>query len=209
LGKKHEHYSSRFPDVEFKRYTVSESLKGHLYIFKTATGMFSFERIDLGTQILIRHMTIPQKPSTLLDLGSGYGPIGIVLGYESPESTIYFIEINERALWALKENIKVNLPQSGDRIEVLSGDYFEPLQDQDIKFDAIYMNPPIREGRDQFLEVLSASREFLKPNGFFEFVIRKKLGASYIYDYFKEKYPNENIDIIAKRSGYWVFHCFH
>ncbi|MEJ2279213.1 MAG: methyltransferase [Candidatus Lokiarchaeota archaeon] len=147
MAKKHEHYSTKFPDVEFKRFTVSESLRGHLYLFKTATGMFSYQQIDLGTQILIRHMIIPQKSSVLLDLGAGYGPIGIVLGYKSPDSTIYFVEINERAIWALRENIKVNLPNSANKVEIYSGNYFEPLKKKDVKFDGIYMNPPIREGR--------------------------------------------------------------
>jgi 16S rRNA (guanine1207-N2)-methyltransferase len=201
-----DHYFSRFPDVDLEIHTISESLRRHLYVFKTATGIFSKDRIDLGTKVLIKHMRIPQKPSTLLDLGCGYGPIGIVLGYESAQSQIYFIEINRRAIWATKENIKLNLPQAKDRLHVLTGDYFEPVEGMKNEFDGIYMNPPMRKGKDEFLSVCEKVPEYLKPNGFFQFVIRRKMGAPSIYSTLKERFSEDDVNITCKRSGYWVFY---
>lgn len=208
MGKKKEHYSSRYPDVNLKVYTISESLRRHLYIFKTTTGVFSYRKIDLGTQVFIEHMSIPSEPSILLDLGCGYGSIGIVLGYNSRESDIYFIDKNRRAIWCVKENIKINLPKSQDRLHVRAGNYFDALKDSSIKFDGIYMNPPLREGRDQFLEVLNEVPNYLSEEGFFEFVIRKKMGAPYILKYFQNQFHNEFIQVKVKRSGYWVFKAF-
>jgi len=204
-----EHYSSKYPDVNLKVYTISESLRRHLYIFKTTTGVFSYRKIDLGTQVFIEHMNIPSESSILLDLGCGYGPIGMVLGYNSRESEIYFIDKNRRAIWCVKENIKINLPNSQDRLHVLAGNYFDALKDKNIHFDGVYMNPPLREGRDEFLNVLHKVPQYLTEKGFFEFVIRKKMGAPYILKYFQKNFPNQEIEVKVKRSGYWVFRCFH
>ncbi|GAF87545.1 unnamed protein product, partial [marine sediment metagenome] len=90
------HYYSKFPDANVKIHTISESLRRHLYIFKTITGVFSYKRLDLGTKVFIENIYIPEETSNFLDLGCGYGPIGIVLSYESPQSSVYLIDINKR-----------------------------------------------------------------------------------------------------------------
>lgn len=207
MNYKHEHYSSEFPEVKVKIHTISESLRKHLYVFKTLTGVFSFSKIDLGTKILIEHMIIPEEPGVLLDLGCGYGSIGIVLGYESPESLVYLIDVNKHAIWCAKENIKLNL-SNNQNIRIFNGSYFEPIKSKNLQFDGIYMNPPLRKGRKEFLSVVHLIPDYLKSNGSFQFVIRKKMGAPFILDYLKNEFPNRNIDILCKRSGYWVFRYF-
>ena len=202
------HYYSKFPDVNVKIHTISESLRRHLYIFKTITGVFSFSRLDLGTKVFIENIYIPDEVSVLLDLGCGYGPIGIVLSYESPQSSVYLIDINKRAIWCTRENVKLNLQERKKNINILSGNYFEPIKNKYLKFDGIYMNPPIRQGRKEFLKLMHDIPSCLKTNGSFQFVIKKKMGAAYILKYFKDTFPDENIEIICKRSGYWVFRCF-
>lgn len=203
------HYYSKFPDANVKIHTISESLRRHLYIFKTITGVFSYKRLDLGTKVFIENIYIPEETSNLLDLGCGYGPIGIVLSYESPQSSVYLIDINKRAVWCTRENVKLNLQERKKCIYSLSGNYFEPIKNKYLKFDGIYMNPPLRQGRKEFLKVMHDISSYLKTNGSFQFVIKKKMGAAYILKYFKDTFPDENIEIICKRSGYWVFRCFH
>ena len=203
------HYYSKFPDVNVKIHTISESLRRHLYIFKTITGVFSFNKLDLGTKVFIENMYIPIESKVFLDLGCGYGSIGIVLSYESPQSSVYLLDINKRAIWCTRENVRLNLQNRKKSIFVLSGNYFEPLKNKSLKFDGIYMNPPLRQGRKEFLKLLSEIPGYLKTNGSFQFVIKKKMGAAYILKYFKDTFPDENIEIICKRSGYWVFRCFH
>ena len=78
-----------------------------------------------------------------------------------------------------------------------------------MKFDGIYMNPPLRQGRRSFLKLLDDIQGYLKQKGSFQFVIRKRMGAPYIFKYFKDTFPHENVEIICKRSGYWVFRCFY
>ncbi|MFX0104074.1 MAG: class I SAM-dependent methyltransferase [Candidatus Hodarchaeota archaeon] len=202
------HYYSKFPDVNVKIHTISESLRKHLFIFKTITGVFSFKKLDLGTKVFIEHMYIPKDPSILLDLGCGYGAIGIVLGYESPQSSVYLIDINKRAIWCTKENIKLNLPNQDTNIVAISGNYFDPIISKNVKFDGIYMNPPLRQGRKEFLKLLHDIPKYLKPNGSFQFVIKKKMGAPYVLKYIQDSFPDNKVDIICKRSGYWVFRYF-
>lgn len=207
--KENQHYYIQFPDAKLKLHTIADSLLRHLYFFKTVSGVFSFKKIDLGTRIFVENMTIPKKPSLLLDMGCGYGVIGIVLSHESPESTIYLIEINKRAVWCAKESIKLNFPLKEHKIFVYSGNYFEPLQSKSLRFDGIYMNPPLRQGRRAFLQLCEKIPNFLSSEGFFEFVVKKKMGANYILKYLTNSFPGKNFDIICKRSGYWVFRCFH
>ena len=207
MERKNQHYSSQFPDVRVKVFTVPVSLRRHLYLFKTITGIFSYKKLDLGTQVFIEHMTIPKKGGHLLDLGCGYGPIGIVLAYMSPQSSVYLIDTNKRALWCTRENIKYNLSERSGKITVLNGSYFKPLQNKNIQFDAIYMNPPIRNGRKEFLALCQEIPSFLKKKGQFQFVMRKKMGANYIYNYLIQNLSDlyEKINVTFKRSGYWIF----
>jgi len=208
MENNNQHYYSEFPDVKVKIHTISESLRRHLYIFKTITGVFSFRRIDLGTKVLIEHMVIPKDPSVLLDLGCGYGPIGIVLSYESPDSLVYLIDINKHAIWCAKENVRINLYGNIRNVLSLSGNYFEPIKSKNLKFDGIYMNPPMRQGRKEFLKLIEVIPSYLKLKGSFQFVIKKKMGAPYILNFIKKRYPKNEIEIICKRSGYWVFRFF-
>ena len=207
MEKKTQHYSSQFPDVRVKVFTVPVSLQRHLYLFKTVTGVFSYKKLDLGTKVFIEHMTIPEKGDHLLDLGCGYGAIGIVLAYLSPQSTVYLIDTNKRALWCTRENIKYNLSERSGKVLVLYGSYFEPLQNKNIKFDAIYMNPPLRRGRKEFLALCKDIPSYLNRNGLFQFVIKKKMGADFIYNYLIQNLSGlyEKINVTFKRSGYWIF----
>lgn len=206
MERKNQHYYSKHPNAKVKIYTISESLRRHLYIFKTLPGVFSFKKIDLGTKVFIDHMIIPEHQSTLLDLGCGYGPIGIVLGYKSPQSIIYFIDINKRAIWCVKENIKINLPSHIKQYISFSGNYLDPIKNKNLKLDGIYMNPPLRQGRIEFLELINKIPNYLKPKGFFQFVIKKKMGAQYVLKYLEDTFPDKTIEILCKRSGYWVFY---
>ena len=207
MREKAQHYYSQFPDAKFKLYSISESLRKHLYIFKTLPGVFSFRKIDLGTKVLIENMTIPMEPSILLDLGCGYGPIGIVLANEAPNSLVYLVEVNKRAVWCVKENIKLNTSDNLKRLKVFTGNFFEPLKDKGLKFDGIYMNPPLRQGRKEFINLCYAVPNYLRPNGFFQFIIKKKMGASYVLNHLRDYFTDQKIDVLCKRSGYWFFNC--
>jgi 16S rRNA G1207 methylase RsmC len=90
-------------------------------------------------------------------------------------------------------------------MHVLYGNYFEPFKNKEIKFEGIYMNPPLRLGRKAFIKLFEEIPIYLRKNCTFQFVIRKKMGSEYIYNYLIETFTKEHIEIICKRSGYWVF----
>jgi len=205
MNNRNQHYYSAFPDSKIKFHSISVSLRRHLYIFKTLSGVFAYKKLDLGTKILVENMIIPQQPGNFIDLGCGYGVIGIVLAYESPLSIVYLIDINKRAIWCAKENVKLNLPESKNRVSVLRGNYFEPLKDRGIMFDGIFMNPALRQGRKTFLNLFDEIVCYLKSNGSFQFVVRRKMGADYILNYLIANYTEKNIKVLSKKSGYWVF----
>ncbi|MFW9949332.1 MAG: class I SAM-dependent methyltransferase [Candidatus Thorarchaeota archaeon] len=205
MAKKDQHYYTESPDVEVKIHTIPLSLRKHLYIFKTTPGVFSFKKLDLGTRVLLENIIFPENQETFLDLGCGYGIIGIVIATELEQSNTYFIDSNKRAIWCTWENIKTNLPDQMKRLKVLYGSYFEPFYENKITFDGIYMNPPMRKGRREFLKLCQTVPNFLNVGGFFQFVIKKKMGAEYILKYFQERISNNHIEVICKRSGYWVF----
>ncbi|MBY8988595.1 MAG: class I SAM-dependent methyltransferase [Candidatus Lokiarchaeota archaeon] len=208
MDKKTQHYSTQSPDVRVKVYSVSESLKQHLYLFKTITGVFSFKQLDLGTKVFIEHINIPEKECVLLDMGCGYGAIGIVLAQLKPQSTVYLTDINKRALWCARENIKYNLTERSSKVIVLQGSYFKPFENKSVKFDGIYMNPPLRNGRREFLTLCEDIPRYLKSKGLFQFVIKKKMGAEYIHNYLNKNLSElfDIIEVTFKRSGYWIFY---
>lgn len=208
MDKKKQHYSTQFPDVRLKVFSVSESLRHQLYLFKTVTGVFSFKQLDLGTKVFIEHMHIPEDECVLLDLGCGYGAIGIVLAQLSSKSTVYLTDTNKRALWCTKENIKYNLRERTGKTIVLEGSYFKPFENKGIKFDGIYMNPPLRKGRGEFLSLCEDIPRYLTSKGHFQFVIKKKMGAEFIYQYLNKYLSGlfEIIQVTFKRSGYWIFY---
>ncbi|NHJ24345.1 MAG: class I SAM-dependent methyltransferase [Candidatus Lokiarchaeota archaeon] len=205
MKKEESHYFSEFPDAKFKLHTIPVSLRKHLYIFRATPGVFSFKKLDLGTKILIENMVFPKNRENFLDLGCGYGPIGIVIAYELSQANVYFIDINKRAVWCTRENIKSNLSDELKRVRVLQGNYFDPLKGKKIRFDGIYMNPPMRAGRVEFLKIFDDISYFLNSKGFFQFVIKRKMGAEFILQSLRRRNSEDIIDIICKRSGYWVF----
>jgi len=196
------HYFSKSPHSILKTYSISESLRGHLYIFKTSSGIFSHRKIDLGTKTLIRYMQIPPKNALLLDMGCGYGPIGIVLAKENPDSTIYMIDINSRAIWCARENVKINHVKN---VKIFNNSYFDLIKSENLKFDGIYSNPPLKKGKKEFLNFCYLVPNYLKIGGTFQFVIRRTLGASNIFKILSDKLSNMEIEIKFKRSGYWIF----
>ncbi len=205
MKKVEQHYFSPLPDVNVKIQSISESLRTQLYFFKTVSGVFSFKKIDLGTKILVNHIVIPRNKSKLWDLGCGYGVIGMVLGKESPKSEIFFTDINSRAIWSTKENIKINFPEKSRRFHVIKGSYFKPFEKDMDKFNAIFCNPPLKKGKKEFIKIIEKIPHYLERNGYFQFVIKKSLGAKAIYDELKADYTSVNTEVIAKKSGYWIF----
>lgn len=164
------------------------------YYFNTDNGVFSKEKLDFGTELLLKtfEYNYPQK-KTLLDIGCGCGPIGIYaskLGF-----TVDMSDVNERALSlarnaALKQGLKTNIFES---------DAYENITN---KYDYIISNPPIRVGKEKLYEIIMNAKEHLLENGELWIVVRKKQGAESLIRDMRKIY--NSVDVITKKKGYYV-----
>lgn len=189
-----EHYFSNSPAVASDPKTVLLRIGERELVLETDTGIFSHDRVDPGTEILLR--TIPQPPSgNLLDLGCGYGPIAVLVALEAPASKVYAIDVNQRALDMTRhnsaaigvDNVVTSLPAGIDA---------------DLTFDAIYCNPPIRVGKSALHEMLEQWIKRLSPAGTAYLVAQKHLGADSLADWLREQ--GYRVERMASKRAYRV-----
>jgi 16S rRNA G1207 methylase RsmC len=126
--------------------------------------------VDIGTAVLLREAPAPPPVGNLLDIGSGWGPIALTLGLLSPEATIWAVEVNERALGLARDNAK---RMGIDHFHALTPDEVPA----DIRFDAIWSNPPIRVGKTALHAMLLTWLPRLAAGGTAYLVVQKNLGA--------------------------------
>src|SRR6187402_635894 len=134
-----EHYFSSTPQSEPARRVIHARIAGQLRELETAAGVFSPDRVDIGTSVLLASVPAPPPGGDLLDLGCGWGPVALTLALESPHATVWAVDVNERALDLVRANAeKMSIPN----IKAVSP---ENVPD-DVTFMTIWSNPPIRVG---------------------------------------------------------------
>lgn len=165
------HYFTPTPAVPSRRREIQARLRGRIWTFRTDRGVFSQAGIDRGTRLLIETMRIGPGDH-VLDLGCGYGPIGLVAAHLAPQGRVVLVDVNERAVELAAENLR----RLGYRhVEVYRGDGIEPVRDR--RFDVVVMNPPVRAGRAVLRRLLQESGEVLRPGGRLYLVARTAQGA--------------------------------
>jgi 16S rRNA G1207 methylase RsmC len=189
-----EHYYSKKPKSAPKPRLVSIIVNGKELDFKTSSSMFSPRRIDKATLLLIENMLPGNK---VLDLGCGYGPIGIVVAYAKPECSVTLAEINERAANLARENVALNKVSA----RVVESDFFRELQDE--KFDTILMNPPIAIGMKRLFELIVECKEHLNARGSLQIVARHNKGGSRVETRMEEVFGN--VETLVKSGGFRVY----
>lgn len=167
-------------------------------LFLTDYGVFSKGEIDYGSSLLIKSITA-QDPLDILDVGCGYGPIGICMAKKYPQAVVDMIDVNERALDLCKENAKKNRTQN---VSIFLSHIYEKIEK---KYDLIISNPPIRSGKENVLEIVLSAEKHLKANGKLVVVIKKEHGAKSYINRLKEVY--DKVNIINKDKGYNVIEC--
>lgn len=162
------------------------------YDFFVDNGVFSKNNVDYGTKLLLEN--IKEIDGKILDVGCGYGVIGIYLKMNY-NCAVDMIDINKRAIHLSRKNIdKYKL----NDITVFESDAYINVTN---KYDYIITNPPIRAGKEKVLEILIGAKEFLNENGKLYFVIRKDQGAKSITEHLKAYY---NLNILTKSKGFWI-----
>jgi len=174
---------------------ISDFIRGVTVEFEVAPGVFSYEEVDFGTKLLIEYAEIPAE-GVVLDMGCGYGAIGITLAKLNPKLKVYMVDINREAVKLAKRNAKRNRVE--DRVVILHGDLYEPVRN--LKFDA-FSNPPLAAGMDTVLRIVEEAPEHLKKGGTLQVVVRK--GAETVRKAMERTFGNVK-KLVAKR-GYRVF----
>ena len=188
-----DHYYTETPNSEHDERRVTLVALGNELTFTTDAGVFSRDGLDRGTEVLLN--ALPPLSGRVLDLGCGWGPVGVALGKKYPGLEIVMTDINTRAA----DLARRNLAENGVRATVLQGDGFDPVEGL---FDAIITNPPIRAGKAVIYGLFDRARSFLKPGGALYLVIRKQQGAPSALKFLKERYGEA--EVIDRGSGFHV-----
>ena len=160
-------------------------------------GVFSKDKFDFGTRVLLENIDIRNFCGKVLDLGCGTGVVGLILGTFNKNITIDMVDVNERAIKIAKENIKLNNLNNN----IFISDVYSNITD---KYDYIITNPPIRAGKEVIRRFLIGAKDYLNNNGILYFVMRKDHGVKSMIKDLEEIY---NIEVINKEKGFYIVKC--
>ncbi|TWE13308.1 class I SAM-dependent methyltransferase [Rudaeicoccus suwonensis] len=165
-----DHYFSAQPASPDERRTINVPLAGRTRAVQVAPGVFSAERIDQGTSVLLQHAPLPPSDGTFLDIGCGWGPIALSLALHSPDAAVWAVDVNERA----RDLTHMNAISLGcNHIHVAAPDDVPG----DVRFDVIWSNPPIRVGKDVLHDLMSTWLPRLARGGSAYLVVQRNLGS--------------------------------
>ncbi|KAB3528897.1 class I SAM-dependent methyltransferase [Alkaliphilus serpentinus] len=194
-----EHYYTSKSATEKVIQNIEYHVKGTKLTFLTSNAVFSKSQIDFGSRHLIEWFLESHEDISggLLDIGCGYGPIGITLAKFFPDIQITMADINERALELSEENVKIN--KIKNKVEILKSDGFEKITG---KFNFVLTNPPIRAGKDIVFSIYEGASKHLTPGGSLYSVIQKKQGAPSSIKKMESIFGNCTIK--SKKAGYYI-----
>ncbi|WP_209561111.1 class I SAM-dependent methyltransferase [Frigoribacterium sp. PvP032] len=165
-----DHYFSPNPESELRRRTITATLAGRELTLTTASGVFSPERVDPGTAVLLAGAPQPPATGDLLDVGCGWGPITLSLALSSPDATVWAVDVNERVLDLVRENARA---AGLVNVNAVTPDGVP----DDVVFASIWSNPPIRVGKEVLHGLLETWLPRLQPGSDAWLVVQKNLGA--------------------------------
>lgn len=193
-----EHYFSPTPGSELKLRHISVTLAGREVELTTAGGIFSPDRIDAGTQVLLANTPPPPPGGNLLDLGCGWGPISLSLALESPRATVWAVDVNERALELVRRN--------AEKLGLSNINAVRPEDVPDgLEFMTIRSNPPIRVGKAELHDMLSFWLPRLEAGADAWLVVQRNLGSDSLQRWLDGALPEGfSVSRAATNKGYRV-----
>ncbi|MRG88007.1 class I SAM-dependent methyltransferase [Salinibacillus xinjiangensis] len=192
-----EHYYSNDPKSKSNPTTWEYTLRNRSFAFTSDFGVFSKGEVDFGSRVLIEAFEEPEAKGDFLDVGCGYGPIGLSVASSYRDRHVYMIDINKRAIELAKHNAHHN---QVDNVTVMESNLFVGVSGH--QFAAILTNPPIRAGKQVVHSILEQSYEFLVDHGTLWVVIQKKQGAPSARKKLEEIY--DDVSVVAKEKGYYI-----
>lgn len=193
-----KHYFTKNSNLKSKESDIYFKIKEKSFHFKTDNGVFSKSGLDFGSRLLIETILDIGDFNRILDLGCGYGPIGIIYKYFNNQSEVTMLDINDRATELSIKNCKINQQEA----VVINNDGFEGLEES---FDLIITNPPIRTGKKTIYKLFEDSYKHLNEEGQLVFVMNKQQGALSAIRFCEGIY--KKVMVINKKSGFLIVQC--
>lgn len=190
------HYYTNNLDAQSNEKEIENILKGHKMKLTTDVGVFSKAGVDFGSQLLIETFIATDIPGKILDVGCGYGPIGLSLAKTYSVRQIHMVDVNERALVLSKKNAQIN---EIENVSIYESFCYESVSE---KFAYILSNPPIRAGKQVVHTIIEEAKYHLEDQGQLWIVIQKKQGAPSAKKKMIDVYGN--CEVIANKKGYFV-----
>lgn len=192
-------YFDNDSSIKSNKKNISFSLNGTQFDFVSDNGVFSKGKIDMGSIVLLKAITkYATLKGNILDLGAGYGTIGLTLAFFNKEANFLLVDVNTRACMLAREN-KNRLKVSN--AEIIESDIFAKIDDR--IFDFIITNPPIRAGKKVIYKMFLEAFNHLAPHGILYIVIRKDQGANTASKYIESVFGN--CSLVDRDKGYYVF----
>lgn len=191
-----EQYFEKRPESAHRPAEIAFAIRGHRFTFRTDAGVFSRGKLDRGTELLVEALVIGPG-ERILDLGCGYGAIGIVAARLSPTGAVVLTDVNERAVGLARTNLAAN---GIGNAEVRLGPLYEPVGD--MTFDHIVSNPPIRAGRGIVDRIVAEAPSHLQPAGKLWLVARTRQGADALRSRMTQAFGSA--EIVKRGSGFKV-----
>lgn len=189
-----DQYYTADPSSESRPVPCAFPYRGHGLSFMTDAGVFSKGELDAGSRLLLD--ALPPLQGDVLDIGCGWGAIGIAVAKANKQSRVTMLDVNRRALGLCQENCLRN----GVTAEILESDGMAAVLDR--KFDAIITNPPIRAGKQVIYKMFAEAAASLNTEGALYLVIRKQQGAESCVKYLKTLF--NIVEKLDKSAGFWV-----
>ena len=190
-------YFDNDKNIKSERKIIKFNFDNKVFSIYSDNGVFSKDRFDYGTRVLLNSVDIDKLSGNVLDLGCGLGVVGIILGTFNKGINIDMVDINERAIDLAKNNLVLN----NVKANVFVSDIYSNI---DNKYDFIITNPPIRAGKNVIRGFLLGSYDYLKDDGILYFVMRKDHGVKSMI---KELSAKFNTSIVNKDKGFYVVLC--
>jgi 16S rRNA (guanine1207-N2)-methyltransferase len=193
-----EHYYAKSPTAEHNERTIEAQLRGRRFEFVTDAGVFSREGVDFGSRLLIETLEL-DPDADVLDVGCGYGPIGLAAAVLVPDGRVLMVDINERAVDLARRNAERNGIRNAEAVQ---SDLLAAAEVRQRKYDAVLTNPPIRAGKETVHRIFTDAYEVLKPEGTLWVVIQKKQGAPSAFAKLETIYAD--VQEVQRDKGYKI-----